>query len=627
MAVMGDPSDEGFDDCFPLRTPPASAPKTKALAPKAQLPGERQSMESLARALEKSATPQACAHLAMALLAHVPAEMLRLVMQELDRRLRRDFIDVLPLDITLRVLEFLPAVDVARNVFLVSRQWRAVATDPHLWQRQFRAQGWRLDSKRWALYCEFTHIADADHALLNRSAAQIASAATAASPVVLAPAVARRRGLYVRQQAFSSLYALEAGCSPPMGSLAAATAKAMALPPPWGPAHDAGASRTPGLRIPGSSGKTNRLSQQVRFCMSSSSYPPQIQPLPLHSPRPSRSPQPAHTVPGRQKHKHKHKQVDWRRIYAEHHRLLANWRDGRCRVDRWEAAHPESIYCVQFGRDNRVYTGSRDHTVRLWHLSETGSQITQLAALEGHGGSVLTLQADGSTLVTGSSDATACVWDLDTYTIRRRLQHGEAVLSLRFTDKWLVTASKDRLLHVWRRDRDYAHAFELAGHAVAINAISLHGDMLVSASGDRTIKLWNLATRECVRTLDEHTRGVATLDFDGTYIVSGSSDRSIRVWNARTGTCERTISNAHADLVRTVAFSRAMDVIVSGSYDETIKVWSFSTGALVHKFRNVHTSRVFKLMFDRTRIVSCSHDRSISIIDFAADLPHARLLV
>ncbi|KAJ1853933.1 hypothetical protein GGH12_004500 [Coemansia sp. RSA 1822] len=615
MAVLGDPSDEGFDDCFPLRTPPSSASKPKAVKPSTVLAAESQAMESLAQVLQKSATPQACTHLALALLARVPAAMLRLAMQELDRRLRRDFVDVLPMDISLRIFEFLPAVDVARNVALVSRQWYAVATQPHLWQRQFRAQGWRLDGERWKMYCSFSCIADTDRALLHRSATQIASAFTTASPGTLAPAIASRRSMYALHREFASLYALEADGSPLMGSLAAA----LTLPVPWrapSPESSSSSPRTCIIRDPASLGRFSGPNRHVRFCMSSSSYPPQPQPL-------ARNLQHLHSLPARRQSK----PVDWRGVYAEHHQLLANWREGRCRVDRWESAHPESIYCVQFGRDNRVYTGSRDHTVRLWHLSETGSQITQLATLAGHTGSVLTLQADDTTLVTGSSDATACVWDLATCTVRRRLQHADAVLSLRFSDKWLVTASKDRMLHVWRRDCDYAHAFALPGHAVAINAISLHGDMLVSASGDRTIKLWDLATRTCVHTLDEHTRGVATLDFDGIHIVSGSSDRSIRIWNALTGVCERTIANAHADLVRTVAFSRAMDVVVSGSYDETIKVWSFSTGALIHKFRNVHTSRVFKLMFDRTRIVSCSHDRSVSIIDFAADLPRARLLL
>ncbi|KAJ2796878.1 hypothetical protein H4R21_004543, partial [Coemansia helicoidea] len=185
----------------------------------------------------------------------------------------------------------------------------------------------------------------------------------------------------------------------------------------------------------------------------------------------------------------------------------------------------------------------------------------------------------------------------------------------------------DCLLRVWRRDDGrFAESFELAGHTVAVNAIHLHGDVLVSASGDRTIKIWDLTTRSCVLTLDDHARGVACLDFDGRHIVSGGSDRSLRIWDVQTGVCERTIPAAHADLVRSVMFDRRMDVIVSGSYDETIKVWSFSTGALVHTFRNAHSSRVFKLMFDRTRIVSCSHDRSIAIIDFAAGLAYGRLL-
>ncbi|KAJ2459105.1 hypothetical protein GGF42_001663 [Coemansia sp. RSA 2424] len=319
--------------------------------------------------------------------------------------------------------------------------------------------------------------------------------------------------------------------------------------------------------------------------------------------------------------------VDWRMLYGERARLEANWRLGRCRVDRWEAAHGESIYCLQFDAHNRLFSGSRDTTVKVWHLADAHSQITPLATLRAHSGSVLTLQADDAELITGSSDATVCVWDLRSFTIVHRLRHADAVLSLRFNAKWLVTACKDRLVRVWRRDRGYSDMFELRGHSVAVNAVHVFGDMLVSASGDRSLKIWDLERRTCVLTLADHTRGVACLDCDGHFIVSGSSDRSIRIWSIATRRCERTIHNAHADLVRTLAFDRAMDVIVSGSYDESIKIWRFSTGALLHKIKNVHTSRVFKLMFDRSRIVSCSHDRSISVIDFASGLAHARLFI
>ncbi|KAJ1740490.1 hypothetical protein LPJ55_004410 [Coemansia sp. RSA 990] len=635
MAVLSDPSDEGY--CFSMQTTPLPSRAAKhAITPASSAPPtmthKDHAIDSLARALEQSLAPQACAHLALELLAHVPVEMLRHAVQELNQRLRWDFIDKLPLEISLRILQFLPATDIASNVLLVSKRWHAVASQPYLWRQLYRAQGWRFDRQRWELYCSFPRIADASQSLLLRSVSQMADAFSSASSGTLAPAVASLSKLQSLEREFCAGNALlDGGASQSaMDSLATATAAAMSLnaaarasPRLLHHSHvqgdSLGALRLLGIRLPGigdrSPGPSNRM------CGSPQRLAQQLCPLQL---APAQSRQKASSAGHRAR---RIQAVDWQDMYLQHHCLLENWRKGRCRVDRWEAAHSESIYSLQFGRDNWLYTGSRDNSVRIWHMSETGSQITPLATLQGHTGSVLTLQADESTLITGSSDATVCVWDLDSCTVRHRLQHDDAVLSLRFTDRWLVTASKDRMLHVWRRDQDYAHAFDLAGHAVAINAISLHGDVLVSASGDRTIKLWNLTTRTCVQTLDEHTRGVATLDFDGMYIVSGSSDRSIRIWNARSGKCERTIANAHSDLVRTVMFDRSMDVLVSGSYDETIKVWSFSTGCLLYKFRNVHTSRVFKLMFDRSRIVSCSHDRSVAVIDFAVNLPHARLLL
>ncbi|KAJ2452060.1 hypothetical protein EV183_003176 [Coemansia sp. RSA 2336] len=631
MAVLNDPSDEGY--CFSMQaTPQPSHAAKHAITPPASAPPttthKDHAVDSLARVLEQSLAPQARTLLALELLAHVPVEMLRHAVHELNQRLRLDFTDKLPLEISLRIFQFLPATDIAGSVLLVSKRWHAVATQPYLWRQLYRAQGWRFDMQRWELYSSFPRIADASQSLLLRSVAQMADTFSSASSGTLAPAAASLSRLQsLERELYAGNALLDGGSSQSaMGSLAAATAAAMSInaaarasPRLLHHSHaqgdSLGALRLLGIRLPGIGDRSPGPSSHMRHGSPRRLAQQQQQQQQL-------CPQ---QVAG---HRARRKQaVDWQAMYSQHHCLLENWRKGRCRVDRWEAAHSESIYSLQFGRDNRLYTGSRDTSVRIWHLSETGSQITPLATLQGHTGSVLTLQADESTLITGSSDATVCVWDLGSCAVRHRLPHDDAVLSLRFTDRWLVTASKDRMLHVWRRDQNYAHAFDLAGHAVAINAISLHGDVLVSASGDRTIKLWNLATRTCVQTLDEHTRGVATLDFDGTYIVSGSSDRSIRIWNARSGKCERTIANAHSDLVRTVMFDRSMDVLVSGSYDETIKVWSFSTGCLLHKFRNVHTSRVFKLMFDRSRIVSCSHDRSVAVIDFAAKLPHARLLL
>ncbi|KAJ2845067.1 hypothetical protein IWW36_004939, partial [Coemansia brasiliensis] len=235
MAVLSDPSDEGY--CFAMQTtPPPSLAAKHAIAPSSSASlllagGDGQAVDSLARALEQSLAPQACTRLALELLAHVPVEMLKHAIQELSQRLRQDFIDKLPLEISLRIFQFLPATDIACNVLLVSKRWHAVATQPYLWRQLYCAQGWKLDSRRWELYCSFPRIADAGQSLLLRSVTHMADAFTAASPGTLAPAVASLGRLQSLERGLCARNALLDGGSSQasVNSLATATAAAMSL--------------------------------------------------------------------------------------------------------------------------------------------------------------------------------------------------------------------------------------------------------------------------------------------------------------------------------------------------------------------------------------------------------------
>ena len=61
---------------------------------------------------------------------------------------------------------------------------------------------------------------------------------------------------------------------------------------------------------------------------------------------------------------------------------------------------------------------------------------------------------------------------------------------------------------------------------------SLDGTTLASGARDGTVKLWDVATREIVATLEGHADGVNSVSFslDGAILASGARDGTILLW-------------------------------------------------------------------------------------------------
>lgn len=97
--------------------------------------------------------------------------------------------------------------------------------------------------------------------------------------------------------------------------------------------------------------------------------------------------------------------------------------------------------------------------------------------------------------------------------------------------------------------------------------------VLISGSLDNTLKIWDVRTGRCIRTLFGHVEGVWSLDVDKLRIASASHDRTIKIWDRDTGFCQNTLVG-HKGAVTCVSLSD--DKIVSGSDDGDIKVWSFA---------------------------------------------------
>ena len=129
----------------------------------------------------------------------------------------------------------------------------------------------------------------------------------------------------------------------------------------------------------------------------------------------------------------------------------------------------------------------------------------------------------------------------------------------------------------------------LEGHSAGVTGVAMtpDGKRAVSASADKTLKVWDLETGVALLTVEGHSgrvNGVAVTP-DGKGLVSASTDRTLRVWDLETGVELRTLEG-HVAEVSGVAVTPDGKRAVSASWDNTLKVWDLETGAALRTLEN-----------------------------------------
>ena len=103
---------------------------------------------------------------------------------------------------------------------------------------------------------------------------------------------------------------------------------------------------------------------------------------------------------------------------------------------------------------------------------------------------------------------------------------------------------------------------------------------MVTASTDRTARIWDAATGHTLVVLAGHDSAVAAAVFspDGKKVVTGSADKTARIWDADTGALLATLSG-HTGWVSKLAFSPDGQRVLSASAtDDTVHIWDAETG-------------------------------------------------
>ena len=257
--------------------------------------------------------------------------------------------------------------------------------------------------------------------------------------------------------------------------------------------------------------------------------------------------------------------------------------------------HQANIGAIDISPDGKIIASAgEDQTIKLWQR-ETGKLIYSFVGVN-EPIQTLAISPNGKSIIAGGFDGRISQWQLETKQYKSSFfarvnapdSHNGVILQLAFAanETFIVSASNDKTLRIWSY---YTGELKrtLIGHEEAVNtcAISPDSQIIASGSDDKTIKLWRFDHSYAYQTFIGDRAAVNSLAFsnDGQYLISGGGDKTIKIWDIKTGEIIKSWQ-AHEQAIISIAVNPHRHLIASASRTE-IKIWQGQTGELIKTLR------------------------------------------